>query len=35
MKLLALLIVIAWFAIGLAVWDMWRIVTGRKFGGKK
>lgn len=32
--LLALLVVAAWVAIGLAVWDMWRIKTGRRFGVK-
>ena len=33
--LLAILVVMAWVAIGLAVWDMWRIITGRKYGVKK
>jgi hypothetical protein len=33
--LIALLVLAAWGAIALAIWDIWRILTGRKFGVKK
>lgn len=33
--LILILVILAWLAIGLAVWDIWRIKTGRKYGVKK
>lgn len=33
--LLAVLVVAAWVAMGFAIWDMWRIKTGRKYGVKR
>jgi hypothetical protein len=34
-EVIALLVIVAWGAIALAIWDIWRIMTGRKFGVKK
>jgi hypothetical protein len=34
-EVIALLVLVAWGAIALAIWDIWRIVTGRKFGVRK
>jgi len=33
--LIALLVLVAWGAIALAIWDIWQIKTGRKFGVKE
>ena len=33
--LILILVILAWLAIGLAAWDIWRIKTGRKYGFKK